>query len=198
MSGQTTPNKKDGNDALGTLEKKVKNLAEDVKDKYAPKVMLKQTRDDLMKIMTPALLMSIGAPAFWSSSTVIEKYLERKFNITRNNWGILWRQSEQTRRQALPEKLKRTNGRVNSLERAVAKLRRKSATRQQVRPLVDRLRGTNRRVGLLEETVGNLKRQANTTRQQVRHSPASPALAGETDRLRILETRVNLLTSALG
>ena len=61
-----------------------------------------------------------------------------------------------------------------------------------------RIDNTNKRVGYLEKTVAQLKRRSNTSRQAIRHMDASPALAGTTDRLVILETRVRLLSEALG
>ncbi|MCX3061877.1 hypothetical protein [Streptomyces beihaiensis] len=186
MSDQTKKPNTSGNETVKELERKVENLADDIKKKYSTEALKKELRDDIIKLAAPTLLVSIAAPAFWSSSSLIEKLLERKLGITRNKWGFLWRQSRRERRlPAVSERLKQTNRNVRRANRRI------DVTN-------DRLKRTNGRVNLLEETVANIKRRANTTRQQVRHIPASADFAGETDRLRILELHVNKLSEALG
>ncbi|MFD1658886.1 hypothetical protein ACFSL4_11870 [Streptomyces caeni] len=113
--------------------------------------------------------LALTLPSFFSTSDILTKWLENKFHVVRQKNGLLWKESNQQR-----------------IDRLIKE------------GLPDKVKNAHRRLNYLEKTVAQLKRRSNTTRQAVRHSESSPALAGTTDRLVILETRVRLLTEALG
>ncbi|MFB7498445.1 hypothetical protein ACFC09_27795 [Streptomyces sp. NPDC056161] len=114
-------------------------------------------------------LLAVALPTFYSLQAAFEKKLEARWHIVRRASGFLWKESEQQR-----------------IDRLIKE------------GLPTKVKNAQKRLNYLEKTVAQLKRRSNTTRQAVRHSESSPALAGATDRVVILETRVRLLTEALG
>ncbi|GAB7103760.1 hypothetical protein JCM4814A_20740 [Streptomyces phaeofaciens JCM 4814] len=114
-------------------------------------------------------ILAVALPTFYSLQAAFEKKLENKWQIVRRKSGFLWKESEQQR-----------------IDRLIKE------------GLPGKVKNAQKRLNYLEKTVAQLKRQSNVTRQAVRHSASSPALAGTTDRLVILETRVRLLAEALG
>ncbi|WP_314223364.1 hypothetical protein [Streptomyces zaehneri] len=113
-------------------------------------------------------VIAAALPALWSLSAVIEKRLEKKFIVRREN-GFLWKESDAQKAQRLIRE-----------------------------GLPGKIKNANKRIGYLEKNVAQLKRRSNVARQSVRHLDASPSLVGATDRVQILEVRVRLLAEALG
>lgn len=131
---------------------------------------------EIAGIAAAITFLKIELPPLINTEATAEKLLE-KVGITRNKWGILWRAKRE----------------VDMVEQSIRRLQDMTSSAHQ------KINKSNSRIGELEERVRRLTADRNVARQGVRQA-SNPNLigSGNIDRVSLLETRVNLLTTALG
>ncbi|MEU5297475.1 hypothetical protein ACRJ4B_18735 [Streptomyces sp. GTA36] len=144
---------------------------------------------EILGLVAALTIAKFELTPFLSLEPVVEAFFKKQ-GLERNKFGVMWKvQAEELQRRA--REIANAEARLARMEKGIAKLQDLAIGAH------SKIRNSNTRIQSLERKVSRIDRAANTARQQIRHMDSSPALAGTTNQVTLLERRVGLLASAL-
>ncbi|MCC3776624.1 hypothetical protein [Streptomyces sp. UNOB3_S3] len=134
------------------------------------KVTWKEIIEFIVVTKTLSIIKATLIPTIFDGGKTIEYFLEKKLNIKRTDWGLLWK-------KATPAQ---------------------TPTMEDIERLTRGLRNANKRIDPLERKMREVRTRQNVTRQNVRHGDTFPSGGNDSARIHDLELRVANLVRALG